>query len=501
MVFLFLLNFHSVTMSASSLIELIHTLSKGEKRYFRIFARRHAGGGEHQYEKLFDLINEWEGNDEQQLRALSADFIPASQYNYATHYLKQILLRALREYHYESSPGQTVRSKLDQMEILFKKGLLEHTQKLFRQVWKYVEQYGLIEYQPELLTWKRTLEKSSRTWSESGAVTIFKDRQAALKAAGVENRITYLYDQVFELLKSDRRLEVKESAERFKELRKEAKKWEHGDELPFHSRSLLLSTMGNLAHLEKNFQSLYQHCYDHINLWKQHPRQIQADPDRFSRVVGSRMNSVYLTGKAGGSLQEVEMLREIKGLPVRIKKELQARAYNIELLFLLDQGEPSSQSPLVKEVEAFLSRQGEKLPPQYLFSLWFNLAGLHFLSQNWQGVLKWATPVLHQLENVGQKGVTRAARIFQLIALFELGEVNGLESRLRSLSYHLKVKEQDWKLGKAFWELFSDLNKSVLNEYGKVVQEWRRAHLDQYEVGGGRIIGGHFYRKWLDRFA
>lgn len=39
-----------------SLFQLVHSLSKSEKRYFRLFARRHALGGENHYLALLHWV-------------------------------------------------------------------------------------------------------------------------------------------------------------------------------------------------------------------------------------------------------------------------------------------------------------------------------------------------------------------------------------------------------------------------------------------------------------
>ena len=43
--------------NSDQLFQLIQSLSKGEKRHFKLFATRHKGGENAKFLKLFDMIN------------------------------------------------------------------------------------------------------------------------------------------------------------------------------------------------------------------------------------------------------------------------------------------------------------------------------------------------------------------------------------------------------------------------------------------------------------
>ena len=55
------------TKVKESLFELIRSLTKSEKRYFKLLASRHTIGDENNYVRLFDAIDRQEEYDEESL--------------------------------------------------------------------------------------------------------------------------------------------------------------------------------------------------------------------------------------------------------------------------------------------------------------------------------------------------------------------------------------------------------------------------------------------------
>ncbi len=53
--------------ASNSLHELIKSLNKSEKRYFKVFSSRHTIGEENSYIKLFDFIDKMDEYDEEEL--------------------------------------------------------------------------------------------------------------------------------------------------------------------------------------------------------------------------------------------------------------------------------------------------------------------------------------------------------------------------------------------------------------------------------------------------
>ncbi|HHG85707.1 MAG TPA: hypothetical protein ENJ82_13245, partial [Bacteroidetes bacterium] len=76
------------------LYQLVTSLSRAEKRYFKIYANRHVIGKQNKYVMLFDLLDRQKSYDANLLRKK----YPGSNLSSDKNYLKKLLLKSMRAY-------------------------------------------------------------------------------------------------------------------------------------------------------------------------------------------------------------------------------------------------------------------------------------------------------------------------------------------------------------------------------------------------------------------
>ena len=106
----------------SELYELIGSMSKSEKRHFKIYASRHVIGSENKYVKLFDAISSLKAYDEKELLKKEAWI---RQLPLLKTRLHSAVLRSLDQFH--SSVDAEIRKLLHQAEIVYEKALYEQS--------------------------------------------------------------------------------------------------------------------------------------------------------------------------------------------------------------------------------------------------------------------------------------------------------------------------------------------------------------------------------------
>lgn len=482
----------------SDLFSLIHSLTKGERRYFRMYARRFTEGGESAYEQLFRLICEATPEEEDLLKEKALSFIPAGQYNYTRHYLKELILRMLREFHYQESLEMELRSKLDQLELLFARRLYAGAVKTLRQIEKTARYYGFLTIYPHITAWKRKLRRRAELnlnedWEYEA------EQLKNLELLSVDTEITQLYDRVFALLQKDRRLELVGSQKELQTLKTLNEQLDFSDPLPFPTQSTLLVMRANLTHLAGDFQATCA-CYSElVKLWEAHPHQIKVDTERFSQVISAWLNSLFLARKAEEMLEEVTRIRGLTGLQKPIKRKIRYQTYNMELLVYMNKPALQKALALIPEIQAFLSKQEKVIPAVDLCPLWFNLAGVFFMAGRWKRVSEYTGKILALPREAVQKGAYRATRLFQLIVAYELGDIDRLDSHIRSMDYLLKQQKLDWEEGKLFRDSFSKLVKTPGERDRQDLLAVLLKDLETLEKPGQGSQGIFFYRNWLQK--
>ena len=116
--------------------ELVKSLTKNEKRFFKIFSKRHGDKDDLKYLQLFDIYDsfyvfEKEKIDEEILKK------QLSNIRNIKHQLNLQVLKCLNTYHYNKSFEIETSNHLQNSQILFEKGL-------FNQAYKSVNQAKII---------------------------------------------------------------------------------------------------------------------------------------------------------------------------------------------------------------------------------------------------------------------------------------------------------------------------------------------------------------------
>lgn len=125
--------------NGKKLIELISTLSKSERIYFKKFAFIHHRGKKSNYLQLFDLIQKKHVYEDVKFGIKNLPSIK--------HYLYKFILRSLRSYYHNTNPAIEVKNLLVDINILFQRGLFAQCQSLISSTKKVILKSNLyVEY-------------------------------------------------------------------------------------------------------------------------------------------------------------------------------------------------------------------------------------------------------------------------------------------------------------------------------------------------------------------
>ncbi len=129
--------------TSDDLFQLIKSLNKSEKAYFKKFAQLHILGEENTYVLLFNAIDYQEKYDEKTLAKTFAAGKSPSQFSVLKNYLYNLILKSQRVYHTEVSLRSELRAQLQNTALLFEKGLHSQAEKLLRRCRKTAEEAEL----------------------------------------------------------------------------------------------------------------------------------------------------------------------------------------------------------------------------------------------------------------------------------------------------------------------------------------------------------------------
>jgi len=142
------------------LVELIGSLEKNEKRYFKRYANMYSGNKQaREFMVLYEIID---GHDEKKNKTIKDKIKDAKLKNPAAigTYLYNTLLTALTDYHRKLSPELELLNNQQQFIILQKKGLYNQMYSLLKQMQKKVDKVESITYELTQLRYEYNLKIS-----------------------------------------------------------------------------------------------------------------------------------------------------------------------------------------------------------------------------------------------------------------------------------------------------------------------------------------------------
>jgi hypothetical protein len=141
-------------IAKNDLHQLIHSLTKSEKRYFNLFAKRHVIGKENKYIRLFAAIEKQKVYDEVGIKQQLNDAKTNSNLASEKVYLKELILKSLKQFHEKNFTDSILYDRLIQIEILYEKGLFQMGYELINKSILMSEKYQKFLIQATLLLWK-----------------------------------------------------------------------------------------------------------------------------------------------------------------------------------------------------------------------------------------------------------------------------------------------------------------------------------------------------------
>ena len=352
------------------LFYLIKSLSKSEKRYFKLDAQKE----ENSFVRLFEAIDEQKSYDEGAIKALFKDEPFVKQLTTMKNYLKNKILRSLRNFYANQSVNTQLHHILLNVEVLYNKGLYEVCRSELKRAEKYARSFQNHLLMIQITDWNRRIHQALHPADLQGIrkyVEIQKEQQQIttdyldLLLANTDpahfsilhKRTPTLLNKTLQELYNYQRFlydDVPEQAE--KTLRELIAEWNKHPELLQEYFAMYLSVNNNyLAYLvyRKNYQEALRHI---------------------QRMKGAEPNKLRHT-----AIIAKETLRRI----------------NTEMEIYRDAKMINEAEQFIPEMKAYLENYHRIVPENYRLSFQFQFAYTYFLKKDFDKALLWINETLN----------------------------------------------------------------------------------------------------------
>jgi hypothetical protein len=434
---------------------LVQSLSKSEKRYFRL----HTAQGDAGYLRLFDFVDKQDVPDDKAIRLHFRNEKFSSQLHVAKIYLAELIMKSLRNYYSKQSALGKTLNLLRDAEILFKKELFDLCRLKLEKAGKIAAKYEFIALQSEILSWKRKLVLVAKGQSKAEMLKITTEESTVINQL-LENNSLWRHTIALFNQRAD-----KDFAGR---LPKELPSTLQSLTLLRHIEYTLHYINGDVAGAENAVSTLIGHLADQ-------PHRITEDPTAYVTAISNKI-SILIRQKRWKEIEALIM--QMREVPARLKPSaskftvrLWLRIFNLELEMYRDTKQFTRAGALIREIETFFQEREDSLPADYRIMLYYQVASVYFSKGLFPKSLAWTNKILNHNFNETRNDLQCYARLLNLVVHFELNNIIVLRYSVDNTKRFFRKKKFNNDFATGTLKLFSRLGHVYPDDYSRLFSE------------------------------
>ena len=487
--------------ASDDLFQLIKSMSRSEKGYFKKYASKHTIGGKNSYVKLFDAIDAQAVYDEDALkRKFKNDRFVSSLYS-TKNYLFNLTLKSLSAYHSEKYAVSKLNNMLTELNVLFEKGLYKQFRTLLNKAIEIAKKndkmyYLAILYNKEL-TYVATDYYASDNHLEFSNI---KNRTLdTLERLKVDEEYHIIYNELFLFSKQTGSVRNIKDLEKLNAILDNPIMKDEKYAVNFDAKFKYYSIWGHYYRILNDTENWYRYRKALLELMESDEKYIRENPRSYVLALNNYLNVCIAYNRAVEFAQNLQKLKKYSE-QFENKKEfidLHTRIFllvsDLELSFAIKTGRADKLSEIVEQIEHGFARYEKLILENRKTSLYNRIAYACFLTGEYEKSIFYTNRIMNAANPRLDPEQYILARIRSLIVHFEAGNYELLEYSIKSTMRFLKKTDRVFKFEKL---ILNFLAKAVMYE-----NDSERIELyEKLKVDINKISNDQFEKNVLEQF-
>ncbi|RLD27419.1 MAG: hypothetical protein DRI54_01095 [Bacteroidetes bacterium] len=483
--------------ASNQLFLLIKSLSKQEKRYFKIFSNRHSSDNNNYY-KLYQIISQQEEYDEEKVIEKLKDQQFVNRLSIAKTRLYDQLLKSLNAYHSSKTVDSELFFILQSIEVLYHKALYKAAWKKLQRGLKLAKKYEKYELTLQLYKWEhKLLEKENYESLDSDNLDLMWNAESTVvDQIKIYNKLWYIKSKIFKILFYSGSRTRKNIAMVNLFLKKNIDSIDQS-ELSVRSKFLLHHIYSAYNYSVNELEKSYDHLKLNLQLMERFPWMFVDNPYTQISLVS---NMAFI----GFKLRKNEDINSLLIKLKELKKAAEASDVNLHIRWFYSYYsiylavKSAHQSIKIDQFEINQIYKGldkfeDNLPTFRRLDLQFALSVYYFKAGETRTALRGVHSILNELNSKLNPEMFFAARFFYLVLLLEMEKIDYLNvawtSTKRSLSANKSLSPEGFVLKEFFDQVCKNGQPDLYTLLEKLI-----ANLDNLKLN--RYIEYFDFKKW-----
>lgn len=465
------------TPKTDYLVKLINSLTKAEKRSFRLFATRNQISEDILFLKLFDEISRTKKYDEASVLSKIPAIKKRQLSNLKAHLYKQLLI-CLRMLGRSNSVEIDIRERTDYARVLYDKGLYRQSLDILAKAKAIALKNNEYVLALDILDFEKFIESQYITRSiENRAEELKKEAVSLTKKVERTQAFSNLSIQLYGLYLKVGHVRNKHDYQYLHDFFESNLPTYDLSQLDFHEKLYLFQSYGWFYHMNQDFVNYFKYsrrCYD---LFEEYPEKKETETSLYLKSLHNLLTALFLTLRGDRFFEMLETLDQIPEmglLTTRNEDGLHQLYHYIHLInrhFL--SGTFTEGTAHMPKLAALIEDNPYDWDKHRIMVFYYKIACMYFGSGDWGNSITYLNLIINAKTPDFRGDIQSFARILNLIAHYELGNQALLEYQVKSVYRYLgKMKElQDVQN-----EIFRFLRKTPKMHEHEMPERFRDLH-------------------------
>ena len=429
-----------------NLFVLVKSLSKSEKRQFKLYVGRLGVNEDSKFLLLFNLLDKMNEYDE--LVILKKGIVKKQQLsNLKAHLYKQILI-SLRLNPLHQNIRVQIREQLDFATILYHKGLYKQSLKILDKAKTLALNYEEKNIAYEVLELEKIIESQYITRSISNRADELTIQAKELNRQNLlASKLSNLSLQLYGLFLKTGYVKNDEEYKRVtKYFNARLPKYDI-KELGFREKLWLYQSYLWYSFLVQDFLSCYRYSRKWVDLFYEHPEMMKLNPVFFLRGNQYLLEALFFIRhhkKFKDALNKLEEITQEKWFPkndnVQSLKFLYVYSNKFNLHFM--EGTFKEGLPLVDETLTGIKEHRTRIDEHHIMVFYYKIASLYFGIGENKKCIEFLDKIISNKSLSMREDLLCFSRVLNLVAHYEAGLDYNLDALIRS-TYKFLIRMED----------------------------------------------------------
>jgi len=439
-------------------------MSQAEKRYFKIFSKRHVVGKMNNYVVLFDIIDKLDKYDEKRLLANLKKKQLSHNLSMCKTQLYNLILRSMRNYYDEKSLNRILTNSLWDVNFLYEKGLINKCNKILKKIKSLAQSYEKPFYLLEALKFERKIERDLRKKTTKSEIdSKNKIEQKVISHLSLDQKLRNLNDIVYRIIKADFHYQTKNKKQLLSEVETQVSTIQQEECKTFRSQLLYNSIKSNLCQLKSDVEGAFKHLENQFIIYEANKQLIEGSESTYIKFLNNYLNVCAINGKFDKFPILLETIHNTK-IPSKDEEVIKfANTYYLEQLYYLNTNQFEKAKKMIPILEEGIKKHSRNINNSRKQTISYNIVILYFIYEEYGNATTWISNVI-QMSKDSRKDLQNAIKVLELICQYELENFELLYYLLRNTKRFFDEKNPDFALGYLILDLFKKSLKKQLSK-------------------------------------